>query len=83
MRGLLAAAMLAAASISGVASAGMPSLPFRVGAQRSADQIIRQWRPSPASPGKYLKNSGWTDARFRRAARKRRSQAKNRRANRG
>lgn len=82
MRGLLAAAMMAAAAVSG-AAAGMPALPVRAVDQRSADQRIRQWRPSPASPGRHLKNSGWADARYRRAARKRRNQLKNRRSNRG
>jgi hypothetical protein len=82
MRGMLAAAALVVAAVSG-AAAGMPAFPVRAVEQRASEQRVRHWLRGPTSTGKHLKNTGWTDARYRRAARKRRNQTKNRRANHG
>lgn len=84
-RQMLAAAMVAgagllASALPGGIGAGMAGSAIKApgGARAQREQKTR--RPNPGDVARYLRNTGWTDARYRRAAAKRRNQARNRRA---
>lgn len=88
MKGGLRAALAIAALGAGLGMApgglgmGMPAGVVKtVGSPRAERRQER--RPNPGDVSHYLRKTGWTNARYQRAARKRRNCIKNRRAHRG
>jgi hypothetical protein len=82
--GFLALALLLGAGLApGGLGVGAASAPIMAPSMRTANRRLRSAGGVLAALRSYPSREGWTNARYRRAARKRRNVARNRRAHRG
>lgn len=87
LRGLLAAAALGVAAASGASPAGLglgaPSSTVQAPSGKHERQRRNTRSPTSNDVSRYPNGPGWTQAQVQRMARKKRNQARNRRAHRG